>query len=123
MDEELTGSTQVNRCKELNDVPERCREEYGSPPAQVEAHRQRSLWKLTRAHEAALAANLEKKQKTSNGAQERGKAEQAEAKIHEYVVTPKSGLNTRSCYHQNNKAGYTRRRGTEGCVEVEDRRR
>ena len=52
----------------------------------------------------------------------RGKAEQAEMKTHEYVVTPKSGLNTRSCYHQYNKAGYTRRRGTEGCVEVEDRR-
>lgn len=32
MDEELTGSTQVNRCKELDDVPERYREEYGSPP-------------------------------------------------------------------------------------------
>lgn len=44
----------------------------------------------------------------------RGKAEQAEMKTHEYVVTPKSGLNTRSCYYQNNKAGYIGGGGQRG---------
>ena len=33
----------------------------------------------------------------------RGKAEQAEMKTHEYVVIPKSGLNTRSCYTRTTK--------------------